>query len=165
MDQPSQQIAGKSYCHSEQERLLNEVKSLQARLERLFDISCDAGTVASEPLEGSEAQRRARNIIRLRRRREALFGRGLFGEPAWDMLLELYVAELAGRRECVSGLCCVSGVPSTTALRWIGLLENAGWISRTADPRDGRRSFLSLTRKARAAMDSFFAQPELVQVL
>ena len=77
---------------------------------------------------------RPRTIIRLRRRRDRLFGSDLFGEPAWDMLLELYAAELAQRRECVSGLCCASGVPATTALRWITLLVNAGWVTRRAGP-------------------------------
>ena len=81
------------------------------------------------------------------------------------MLLELYAAELTGRRVSVSGLCGVSGVPSTTALRWIKMLENADWITRKADPVDGRRSFLSLTAKARTAMEGFFGQQELVQLV
>lgn len=162
MEWSSEKISG-SFLGTEQEALLNEVKSLQSRLERLCCASLDPGPVSA--FEGSGTERRVRNILRLRRRREAFFGSDLFGEPAWDMLLELYATELAGRRKSVSGLCSVSGVPSTTALRWIRMLENAGWIARMADPVDGRRSFLSLTAKARTAMEGFFGQAELVQLV
>lgn len=78
------------------------------------------------------------------------------------MLLELYVIELAGKRECVSGLCAVSGVPSTTALRWVHMLENRGWVTISMDERDGRRHLLSLTEKSMTGMRRFFEQPELV---
>lgn len=146
---------------SEYEALLHEMKSLQSRLERLTRAPVD--TKPSSALDGAEIERRVRTILRLRRRREALFGSDLFGEPAWDMLLELYATELAGRSESVTGLCCASGAPATTALRWVRVLENAGWMSRNADPLDGRRVFLSLTAKARAAMEGFLSQPELAQ--
>lgn len=165
MGQHSRQISVSSFDDSEREALLNEVRSLHVRLERLFDTASDVGPIPTGCFERADTERQVRNIIRLRRRRERFFGSDLFGEPAWDMLLELYAAELAGRRECVSGLCCVSGVPTTTALRWISLLEDSGWIARKADVLDRRRSFLSLTAKARTAMDGFFAQPELAQVL
>ena len=153
----------RSFEDPEQEALLNEVKYLQSRLERLCATQPDPGPISA--FEGAETERRVLNILRLRRRREALFGSDLFGEPAWDMLLALYATELAGRRESVSGLCSVSGVPSTTALRWINVLENAGWIARKADALDGRRSFLSLTAKAKTALEGFFSQPELLQVI
>ena len=161
MGQDSQQLAVSTF--DERETVLNEWRSLQTRLERLFSAAVHSVTVPAG-LDRGETERRVRNIIRLRRRRDRIFGLGLFGEPAWDMLLELYAAEITGRRECVSGRC-VSGVPATTALRWITLLENAGWIARRADQLDRRRSFLSLTPKATSAMDSFFAQPELVQIM
>ena len=162
MDWCSEKISA-SHLGSELEMSLNEARSLQSRLERLCGNSREPEPVSA--IEGVETERKVRNILRLRRRRESLFGLDLFGEPSWDMLLELYATELAGRRESVSGLCSVSGVPSSTALRWIKTLENDGWITRKADPVDGRRSFLSLTAKARTAMERFFSQPELIQVI
>src|SRR5438067_13561168 len=44
-------------------------------------------------------------ILRSRRQREKIFGDELFGEPAWDILLELFSAELAQRKLSVSGAC------------------------------------------------------------
>jgi DNA-binding MarR family transcriptional regulator len=103
----------------------------------------------------------AHKIQRLRAKRQSIFGDALFGEPAWDMLLDLSVSESKGRAESVTSVCLASHVPQTTALRWLVALENGGWVSRRPDPCDRRRTLVVLTEKARAAMDRFFAQPEL----
>ena len=91
----------------------------------------------------------ARRILRGRRIRETLFPPGLFADPAWDMLLDLFVASAEDRRIYVSSLCIASSVPPTTALRWIDNLENAGLVTRQRDPEDGRRVFVYLLPGAR----------------
>ena len=144
--------------------LLDQVRNLQAMVHELVNVAtaADLSINRSSP---AAVEVRIQRILKLRRSRQEIFGDPLFGEPAWDMLLELYSANLQGRQESVSSLCIASGVPSTTALRWINTLEEEEWIERQADPSDGRRSFLSLTPKGLAAMDRFFAQPEIVQGL
>lgn len=164
MEQPFKQSSQTSFGRSERRTILNEVKSLESRLERLSDPSHDVPST-QRSVNSVEAERRARVILRVRRKREALFGSGLFGEPAWDMLLELYATELAGQRARAADLCCISGVPSSTALRWLRMLENHGWVTRLPDRRDARESFLSLTGKSRIAMERFIAQPELANLL
>ena len=94
-------------------------------------------------------------ILHARRRRCLYFG-NLFGEPAWDMLLELYSAFLEQRRISVSSLCIASAVPATTALRHIGYLEKAGLLTRRGDPLDRRRVFVALTATALEALGSYF---------
>lgn len=47
------------------------------------------------------------------------FSEDLFRDPAWDMLLDLTLAHTECRRVSVTSLCIASGVPPTTALRWI----------------------------------------------
>lgn len=100
---------------------------------------------------------RVREILKLRRRRDKFFAAELFADPAWDILLELYAAELGQHRVTVSNLCVGAAVPATTALRWINHLENRGLIIRTADPIDGRRAYLSLSSTALADMENFFS--------
>lgn len=97
-----------------------------------------------------------RQRISLRRRRDELFSPGLFADPAWDMLLDLYGAHIAQHRVPVSSLCIAAAVPATTALRWIGKLEKEGLIVRRSDPHDGRRVFIELTERAVRAMEQFF---------
>jgi DNA-binding MarR family transcriptional regulator len=99
-----------------------------------------------------------KDILRFRRLRNRLLGADLFGEPAWEILLELFAANWSGERLSVSGACYVSGVPSSTALRWIVRLERDGWIERVDDPLDRRRSWLRLTDGAEKRLREFITQ-------
>ncbi|QJU56686.1 winged helix DNA-binding protein [Sphingomonas sp. AP4-R1] len=81
----------------------------------------------------------------------------LFADPAWDMLLYLVVAEEEGRRSSISRLCRAAAVPTTTALRWIGVLESQDLVRRTPHPSDGRIFVVSLTEKGSADMHGLLA--------
>jgi DNA-binding MarR family transcriptional regulator len=89
-----------------------------------------------------ERQVLARTILKGRRRRAASFPGIVFGEPSWDMLLELYAAECAGERLDVTSLCETTGVPKTTALRHLDRLVALGLVERVPDALDGRRLFV-----------------------
>jgi DNA-binding MarR family transcriptional regulator len=78
---------------------------------------------------------------------------GLFLDPAWDVLLDLFASEAEGRMISVSSACIASGVPTSTALDWIRKLEGSGLIYRERDPLDGRRTFLRMTRPAAEAVE------------
>ena len=97
-----------------------------------------------------------RSAIQARTTRMRHFNSDLFADPAWDMLLELYAATLSQRKLTVSRLGARSGVPMTTALRWIGTLEREGLIVRGYDRLDGRRVFVTLSQKGENAMSSYF---------
>jgi hypothetical protein len=101
----------------------------------------------------------ARQHYKARRARTNLFGvPDLFGEPAWDMLVDLFIAAEEGKRISVSSLCIASAVPMTTALRWIAILEARELISRSADSADARRFYLSLAPHAYAKIKMHFEQ-------
>lgn len=100
--------------------------------------------------------RRVRERIRQRRLREKLFGTDLFADPAWDMMLDLYAAQLEGNEVSVSSLCIAAAVPTTTALRWIKLLSQRGWLLRSHDPGDGRRVNMHLSGSALEKLDRYF---------
>lgn len=91
-------------------------------------------------------------VLRTRAIRTKFFDPELFADPAWDILLALYKAELSQRRVSVSSCCFDAQVPTTTGLRYIANLCRRGVVLRMADPLDGRRMFLSLSREASAAM-------------
>lgn len=102
---------------------------------------------------------RAKRLYADRRRREKGFGvhARLFGEPAWDLLLDLFVAWQEGKRISVSSASTAACVPPTTALRWIGYLVEGGIIQETADPSDGRRRLVELTPRAIEMMRTYLA--------
>lgn len=97
-----------------------------------------------------------REMIRARRLRDELFGRGLFADPAWDILLDLTAARIERRSVAVSSLCIAAAVPATTALRWIKQLTESGLLRRVADPDDGRRVFIELTDRTAEVMTTYF---------
>jgi DNA-binding MarR family transcriptional regulator len=97
-----------------------------------------------------------RRAIDERRNRDKFFPENLFADPAWDMLLELYAAELGQIRVATSSLCAGAAVPPTTALRWIGTLAREGLIDRHSDPLDGRRIFVRLSAKGVSSMEAYF---------
>jgi DNA-binding MarR family transcriptional regulator len=97
------------------------------------------------------------SLIRERRRRDLLFGEALFGEPAWDILLDLAWAEAVSRHRSVTDACIAAAVPHTTALRHIKLLVEGGLVTRTADPADRRRYHLRLTSSAHQSLQEWAA--------
>jgi DNA-binding MarR family transcriptional regulator len=98
-----------------------------------------------------------RQIVRARRLRDRYVGTGLFEDPAWDMMLDLYAAHLERAHVSVSSLCIAAAVAPTTALRWIARLTEAGLFERRPDPFDRRRAFMSLTERGLDAMRRYVA--------
>ncbi len=97
-------------------------------------------------------------MYELRRRREASFGAALFSEPAWDILLHLFVAAADGRPVSVSSACKGAAAPATTALRRLRQLEDGGWVVREEDPADARRYYVRLSSGATKKMRSLLRQ-------
>lgn len=108
-----------------------------------------------EPDVSEEA---VRWLIKARRARARYLSPELFAEPAWDMLLDLLRAEIARHRVSVSSLCIASGVPATTALRYINTMIRQEILDRRRDPQDGRRVYVALTPATSRALRRYFAE-------
>lgn len=98
-----------------------------------------------------------RQIIANRQARGRFFDPELFGDPAWDMLLDLTAAHGEGAQVSVTSLCIAAGVPATTALRWLKQMVEGGIFQRVPDQTDKRRAFIALSETAIAAMSGYFA--------
>jgi hypothetical protein len=97
--------------------------------------------------------------LTLHRSRSSHIDADLLGEPAWNILLDLFVARIQGREIMVTSACIASCAPQTTALRYVSVLEQRGLISRRNCELDGRMQFLELTEgafeKIRRALAAF----------
>jgi hypothetical protein len=79
-------------------------------------------------------------------------------EPAWQMLLELFIQFAGGADVSTKSLCIVSGVPDTTALRVIERMENANLIERSQSLVDRRVTLVRLTRHGTVAVGSYLKE-------
>lgn len=81
--------------------------------------------------------------------------RDIFGEPAWDILLDLYVQDFRQKKVSIKSATIGSGVPATTALRWLSALEEMALISSYTAPGDQRRRFVRLTPEGYESMTKY----------
>lgn len=154
-------------------RLTEQVALIAAQIDRLSSGEPKAFNLESPADEfhgqGSEERklirpprpplpdpRLVRKIIRQRQLRAEFLGGELFADPAWDILLDLTAARAEHSRVSVTSLCIASGVPPTTALRWITQMTDAGLLQRVEDETDRRRAFIELSEKAAEAMARYF---------
>lgn len=116
--------------------------------------------LAAERDVAAAAERRAlalavaRALLALQISRGKAVGGDLFADPAWDMLLDLFVATGEGRSVCVSSLCLAANIPVSTAHRWVQALARTGAILRREDPLDRRRVFVDLSAEVAEAIEA-----------
>jgi hypothetical protein len=161
-------------------RLTEQVSEIAQRLDRLNGTPDGAAEGSAFRFEspkrtfdrGDEAEQRltratrpplpdprlVRRIIRNRQLRARFFDGDLFADPAWDILLDLTAARAEHSRVSITSLCIASGVPPTTALRWISQMVESGLLQRVEDEIDRRRAFVTLTDHAADAMARYFAE-------
>lgn len=89
------------------------------------------------------------SILAARRGREASFGRELFADPAWDMLLELYAAKLGQRRMTLLDISRSIDIPQSTIVRWVAALGARGLV---ASSTEAGRDWVDLSEEGIAAM-------------
>ncbi|MXO73306.1 winged helix DNA-binding protein [Alteraurantiacibacter buctensis] len=101
---------------------------------------------------------KARVISTQRARRRDYVSTNLLGEPAWDMMLDLFVQYAGGAKVSTTSLCIASQVPTSTALRYIALLEETGYVQRSQSETDKRVTFVSLTELGVMSMGNYLEQ-------
>ena len=97
-------------------------------------VSRERAQIAGMAEPEMEALDHARSLLRQRRIRDAAFPPGLFGEPAWDALLTLYIARCEGRRLSRAGLCLSLNLPPARSANWISALEASRLIEKVRLP-------------------------------
>lgn len=93
------------------------------------------------------------SVLLVRGARHVVLGEGLFSDPAWDILLELYAARLGRRSMSLSELAQAIEAPSSTTGRWIAALEGRRLVSSTIDPANPSRVLVKLTTEGASKME------------
>lgn len=89
----------------------------------------------------------ARRVFRLRRMRDQAFGPDLFGEPAWDLLLDLYIATSEPRPASVIAASIAASIAADD-VRWLNLLEEQGLVERVDAGKEMSRAIVALSAAA-----------------
>ncbi len=139
------------------EHLSAELAQILKRLGYYVDKSAESTDEAECDASKASLIDRVERTIFTRQQRVKFFPAELFADPAWDMLIGIFLRELNQQRTTVSSLCVASQVPPTTALRWIRTISDRGMFTRRPDPVDGRRIFVELTDSALTALHAYFA--------
>ena len=78
-------------------------------------------------------------------------------DPAWDMLLELFRAEVSDRQATASNLAKAAGVTTSSGLRWIDALVAKG-LCVCGDRTDDGRMTVNLSPRGSAELHAYFAR-------
>ena len=141
----------------DQDSVVALIKDLSAKLSAVAE---EFGSRAKEvQAEGGAASptATARRLLGERSMRRRFVSEDLFHEPAWDMLLALYLAHHENRVMNVKTLVAATQAPVTTSQRWIDHLGKLGLITRVVDPADRRRLEVSLSETGLQAMEAYLA--------
>lgn len=151
-DQPTHPHGGDGGLRKVVEELAERLAQLEALAAKPNEVP-PARDVSDETLA-----RIARTIYRARQRREKFFPGDLFAEPAWDMLLDLFISKAQGKRVLTTSLCIAANVPQTTGLRWIAQLEQYQLVRRFSAPDDARIKLIELTPEGYRLMRRYVAE-------
>jgi hypothetical protein len=142
------------------------IRDLTARLAAVaeeFSRRAEATTPSHgesiQPAEVDQAKRidQVKVLIETRRLRGSFFSNELFHEPAWDMLLSLYLSWHKGETLFVKSLVATAAAPVTTSQRWIDHLAKLGLVTRVVDPIDRRRITITLSQSGLQAIDDYLS--------
>lgn len=113
---------------------------------------------SDEPAPGNEDLARAMDEERARARiREKLFGSFRLGHAGWTLMLVLAEAQGAGGELTVKSAAYAAGIPLSSALRKINEMCEDGLLHRRSDPSDNRRSFVTLSERAKGLLSEYLA--------
>jgi hypothetical protein len=105
--------------------------------------------------QGGDLNDFARHILAGRKQRDRYFDPVLFSNPAWDILLNLFVADGEGRTATLLESCLASTVPQGVALRWLRYLKQEEMVLEISDPRHPRQTLIRLSDQARRAIAAY----------
>jgi len=113
-----------------------------------------------DSLPGHAPRARAEALLVGRRIRDQIFPPGIFGEPAWDLLLGLFLAREGSRGVPLNAALAMTFVPPRTAQRWIDLLAERSLLEQIQPMQHEPTATVRLTANGLELMSRFFAFTE-----
>lgn len=125
------------------ELTVEQLTALTTQMNQSKRLSFTVGLARQSRKERAISQ--AETMLSVAQRRQRLSFGDYFSDPAWLILLDLFVRQNAGQTTSISSACIASLCPATTGLRYVTALTQSGVLLRTIDPIDHRRVNLELS--------------------
>ena len=138
-----------------QENLAQLAEEL-AEAARKYDAAADDDSDAHPSIEAMSPRQYFASLLELRRMRERYFGSELFGEPAWDIMLELMLARVDEREVTTSELRSHTSSPQIVTRHYIDALVEAKLVDTFENARNIQDPFLSLSSEAARRMAELY---------
>ncbi|HEY9090341.1 helix-turn-helix domain-containing protein [Parasphingorhabdus sp.] len=124
------------------------------------NATCPEPVLANDNIDTAELIRRAEKLLKWGRfKAETLdFGSGLFADSCWNMCLDTYICDLKGKKVTVSSIAHGSGIPMTTAMRYLNVMTEEGMLQKSPNPSDNRMIFLSISASCKAKISAILRQ-------
>jgi len=95
----------------------------------------------------------AQKFLGIQRKRDLFFANEtMFGDPAWELLLEIYIATEKGQYLSKADLCDSVLIPHSLAVRWISIFVEYDYVEMRI--KDGQNC-VCMTDNARAECRSY----------
>ncbi len=139
----------------QKDELADTIRALALRIAELEAKAARGGEALSLGFSEDKLATIASSIYRSRQIRSSYFKGSLLADPGWDMLLDLFISKIRGRRVSTTSLCLAANVPQATGLRWIDQLRQEGLLQRAAAHDDARVKLVEITPKGFQQMHRF----------
>ena len=118
-------------------------------------MNCSVSAI--EPVQSvpAIAYELARMTLQVRGRRSEHFDETLFGEPAWDALLLLFLERPSSEAKSAAVLAERIGIAQSTMERWLAILESGSLVERVTS--DDREPVFAITTSGRRSMIDLFS--------
>jgi DNA-binding MarR family transcriptional regulator len=136
------------------EKIHQAIDSVQHALGRIAALA----SILPSSLAGTTLAAMAERLYLERRRRADYFPAGLFGEPAWDLMLALFVAREEGRRLSVAEAYEAAAVKPAAGRRLLAKMERVGLVARSGGEEDRRKRYVELSQNAHERLSDYLTR-------
>ncbi len=112
---------------------------------------------AAAACHGADLTEFAGQVLAGRRQRSRFFDPALFSNPAWDILLSLFVARGEGRAAATIEELGIADIPRSVILRWLQYLRGEAMVLLVGQTDRPQHARWQLADTAAASIDAYLA--------
>lgn len=99
----------------------------------------------------------AKAMMGARKHRQNFAFSFMLSDPAWDILLELFLSWSQGKAMCFKDVTLSTGLSAGTAHRYLHIMAGADLLVRTRHPTDARVTYFEITQKGLVEVGTYLS--------